>query len=238
VVTNNKFRNFAIQSGTHPRELDSNITKQFKPKGPRDSVQLLNNINIDSVLQGWAAKFTDFHNIPFSMMDFENEGGALARVDAAGVLEGKEKQSLGPAGGIVRRPCTTFACVLNTDVTSGKGKHWVAVFGDCRDPVDWSIEYFNSAGNPPPTPVTRWMEKTATRLRGFRADNLDRYGDGDVTTVPLTDVRHQDSKTECGLYALYYIRRRLEGAPFSEFRGSRIPDEAMTQFRSHVFRDS
>jgi hypothetical protein len=58
-----------------------------------------------------------------------------------------------------------------------------------------------------------------------------------VTGLPVTDVRHQDSQTECGLYILFYIRARLEGRPCAEFARSRIPDAAMAEFRSHVFRE-
>ena len=110
------------------------------------------------------------------------------------------------------------------------------VFGDCRGEGEWSVEYFNSAGNPPPPPVTRWLEETASRLMTYRASHPRKYGDGAVVPVPLTDIRHQDSQTECGNYALYYIRRRLEGAPYSEFRETRIPDVAMLAFRKHIFR--
>ena len=52
----------------------------------------------------------------------------------------------------------------------------------------------------------------------------------------MTDMDHQESRTECGLYALFYIRRRLEGTPLSFFEERPVPDEAMTAFRQHVFR--
>jgi hypothetical protein len=54
--------------------------------------------------------------------------------------------------------------------------------------------------------------------------------------IAVTDVDHQESQTECGLYALYYIRRRLDGTPFSFFFEKLIRDAAMTAFRTHVFR--
>lgn len=242
VVTHPRFRQHVQAAGaglegaggTHL--LDIELDRRFKTEGPRDSTQLLSNFNIDGVLQEWAAAFPEFYNYSFNMMDFEAAGGSLARVDAAGILEGRESQNLGKMGGLVRRPCTTFACVLNTDVSSGRGKHWVAVFGDCRGAGEWTVAYFNSAGNPPPPPVTRWLETTAARLAELRARAPRRYGDGPVTPVALTDVRHQDSQTECGLYSLYFIRRRLEGAPLEEFRDARIPDAAMVEFRKHVFR--
>ena len=102
------------------------------------------------------------------------------------------------------------------------------------------MEYFNSAGRPPPKPMIKWMERTAARLAEYRtskAGPLTPEGVA-VTTVAVTDVDHQESQTECGLYALFYIRRRLEGAPYKLFFEQLVPDAAMTAFRKHVFRDS
>lgn len=242
VVTHPKFRSFvasdetslASVGGVHV--LDIEIDRRFKTVGPRDSTHLLSNFNIDGVLQEWAAAHPEFFNYSFNMIDFETTGGSLARTDVARILEGKETQNLGKMGGMESRRCTTFGCVLNTDVSSGRGKHWVAIFGDCRGRGEWSVEYFNSAGNPPPAPVTRWLEEASARLATHRSSHPRDYGEGAVAPVPLTDVRHQDSQTECGLYALYYIRRRLEGAPYTDFQETRIPDAAMTAFRKHVFR--
>lgn len=222
------------------------LAVRFKAAGPRDTTDLLSNFDIDRVLQQWAAQFEDFFNHPVNMMDFEATGGSLARVDPAAVLAGREAQIVA-GGDTPRRPCRTAACVLNTDVSSGRGKHWVAVFVDCR-PEDagtpWTVEYFNSAGNAPPDPVTRWMEETAARLAPVRrrrgaaeTRTVSSFQRGAaVVTVPVTDIRHQESRTECGLYTLYYIRRRLEGAPAADFQSERIPDEAMIGFRKLVFR--
>jgi hypothetical protein len=222
--------------GIDSRQLDTELALRFKTEGPRGSTRLLSNFNIDGVLREWAAATPGFYNYDFNMMDFEITGGSLARTDVAGILEGRAVQDLGRLGGKTRRPCRAFACVLNTDISTGHGKHWVAVFGDCRGSGEWTVEYFNSAGNPPPPPVTRWLEAAAARLTDLRARNPRVYGAGAVTPTTITSVRHQDSQTECGCYVLYYIRRRLEGAPLSEFRHTRIPDEAMVEFRKHLFR--
>lgn len=230
ILEDPEFHAFATRRGIPRSRIEQELAFQFKPAGPRDSLQLLSNFDIDAVLGRWAAAHPEFFNHGFNMIDFEATGGSLARVRVHDILEGRAAQKLGPRG-VARRPCTHFACVLNTDVSTGRGKHWVAVFGDCRPapPEPWTVEYFNSAGNPPPSPVTRWMETTALDLESARPGVR-------VETHAVTDVRHQSSQTECGLYALYYIRCRLVGVPHHEFRGRRIPDEKMTEFRRHVFR--
>lgn len=204
--------------------LTAELETRFKPAGPRDSCGLLSNNHIDNVLQRWARVFPGFYPCPFAMMDFDTNGDPFGRLNLLDIMDGNEHVYLGPALGHVKRKCDSFGCVVNTDVSSGPGKHWVAVFVDL---VNGTIEYFNSAGNPPPKVMTKWKERTravlATRLPNAK-------------TIAVTSVRHQKSNTECGLYSLYYIRHRLEGTPYTHFVDNLIPDDVMIKFRKHVFR--
>jgi hypothetical protein len=233
VVSHPTFRQYLSPTETTliRRELETN----FKARGPRDNNALLSNNNIDEILQQWAIIFTDFFNCPFAMMDFFETQDRLANISLPDVYLGNEKQNLGPLGGIIRRPCKTFACVLNTDISSGSGKHWVVVFVDMRND-DWSIEYFNSAGNPPPKAVDKWMANTEKDLQEFR--NSGNVSKGNVFSVAVTDKIHQQSRTECGPYTLFYIRTRLEGEPFKTFFSEKITDNVMLAFREHLFRKS
>lgn len=238
VVAHPAFRRYAAERGLLPEAaLSLELETRFKAPGPRGSKGLLSNYNIDETLRRWARVFPEFHPCPFAMMDFERNGDRFGEVDLAAVLEGRAPVDLGPGFGVVRRPATCFACVLNTDTSTGPGKHWVAVFVDCRPAggEPWTVEYFNSAGNPPPRAVTRWSERARARLAAHRQE-LPPGRQGDVAAVPVTDVDHQESQTECGLYALFYIRSRLEGVPYSFFLDRPVPDDAMTAFRAHVFR--
>src|SRR5208282_3841045 len=106
--------------------------------------------------------FPEFYPCPFAMMDFDSTREAFATVDLADVLRGAEPADLGPGVGAVRRPASCFGCVVNTDNSTSPGKHWVAVFVDCRAPPGepWTVEYFNSVGRPPPKPMAKWMERS------------------------------------------------------------------------------
>jgi hypothetical protein len=240
VLAHPAFRRFVAGERLLPRgALDLELEARFKAKGPRAGTGLLSNYNIDETLLRWARVFPEFHPCPFAMMDFERTDEPLARADLAAVHAGRAPLDLGPALGAVRRPAACFGCVLNTDVSSGPGKHWVALFADMRPPPGgpWTVEYFNSTGRPPPRPVVKWMENARARLAEYRAGLPECRGHScEVATVSVTDIDHQESQTECGLYALFYIRRRLEGAPYTDFLRQPIPDRAMTAFRAHVFR--
>ena len=225
-------------------ELRVALEVDFKARGPRDSLALLSNFNIDGTLRRWARVFPEFFPCPFAMMDFDHNGDYLGEADLPAILDGRAAADLGPGFGRVSRPFTCFGCVVNTDTSHGTGKHWVAVFVDCRPPPGepWSVEYFNSTGRPPPRgPMPLWMERTRARLSEYRAQLAGAAQQAgaaqlsDVVSVPVTDIDHQESETECGLYALFYIRRRLEGTPYQFFTQQVVPDEAMTEFRQHVF---
>lgn len=281
-----------------PRQIAAEKLLKFKVAGPRNSTELLNNFNIDETLQQWARVFPEFFAYPFAMMDFDKTGGPFADLRISDIFAGKVAQPLGPGFPAVKRPHRCAACVVNTDMSSGPGKHWVAVFVDARPKgglsagsshsgaAPWTIEYFNSAGRPPPRPMVEWMERTRADLEKFRAGEFRAAnktespvtgGDAhfippgaqkdeefnivktiveqsgaitggaqkddaqpSVITIPVTNISHQSSQTECGLYALFYIRRRLEGTPYTFFQNTKniIPDDAMTEFRKFVFRSA
>lgn len=237
VITHPSIVQFIVSVGESPATVSKEISNNFKPKGPRNNMEWLSNFDIDTVIQNWAVEeFKDFYPCPFAMMDFERYSNEFGKINLVDVYKGNKSASI--RGKMVKRPFRTFGCVLNTDFISGPGKHWVAVFVDMRgkDSQDWVVEYFNSTGEAPPKAVIRWQENARNQLLEFRKEELNESGD--VKTVSVTDLEHQNSKSECGLYAMYYIRKRLEGENSRDFFFRKIiPDEAMTEFRKHVFRD-
>lgn len=205
--------------------INREIAIKFKEQGPKNSNDWLSNINIDKTLQKWAVEFDDLYVYPFCMSDFYKTRGSLATIRPCDILEGKVSQKI--ASGTVTRPCKRMCCVLNTDVSTGRGIHWVCMFVDCtKNPI--TIEYFNSAGNPPFLNAVKWMEQS-------RAELIKCTGK-QVETISVTSVPHQESDSECGVYCLFYIRKRLEGTPIQYFMDKRIPDIDMTEFRKYLFR--
>jgi hypothetical protein len=238
------------------------IFAKLKPRGPLNNTDLLSNFDIDAVLSRWAAEFRGFYNCEYSMIDFYKVNNKFATLSLPRIMAGLESLNVGPHSQNVKRPSDCFACVLNTDVSSGPGKHWVAVFVDCRPSLGnpWSVEYFNSTGNAPCKNVIKWMEETRVALESYRklcctsgtASDAVHSGipdsiDGSkidpntadlrkVIALPVSSVSHQKSQTECGLYSLYYIRKRLVGTPYTFFQDYKVPDSEMIKFRKYVFR--
>lgn len=223
------------------------LRTRYKLPGPVGT-ELLSNFNIDFIMQQFAAACPGFYPCNFNMRDFEqysygcernrfqqeiigcevrNSPDTLARVSLRELYAGRVL----PCG--KTRRYDTFGCVINTDSYKRNGKHWMALFVDMRKEPH-SIEFFNSSGNLPQPEYARWMEKT-------RADLAELVADGIVSAPPVvTNVcrwRHQHSKSECGVYSLFYIWGRLQGVPVDWFQSTPVPDQLMFEFRRHLFVD-
>ncbi len=98
-----------------------------------------------------------------------------------------------------------------------------------------SVEFFNSSGNAPAPEWVNWLEKTRVIMENI-ADNqhIKNYK---VSVIKVTSIRHQKSKSECGLYSLFYIWARLNDVPVEYFTTNPIADQLMFEFRQHLFDD-
>lgn len=209
------------------------LENRFLTVGPYDSTELLSNRNIEGVLKQFTAEFPDFVHIPFQMIDFLQTNTELARLDILSFL---------------KKGYRRFGVVLNTDVSTGKGKHWFCLYLDfsrldkaaleiclksnptqlrCTDKC--TLEYFNSSGNPARPQIAYWCQQQEKRLRK-ELPGLNLW------IIQSSQLRHQWSHTECGMYALFYIWQRSQGRPFIDFTDIWVTDEQMIQTRSSFFR--
>lgn len=231
LVKSKDFKEFARRKNISDSELKEN-EGNFKIEGPRNSLALLNNFHIDDTLKNWAKEFDFFFPCPFAMMDFETTKEPFSTIFIPYVYEGEYTLNLGEKE--IKRKNTCFGCVINTDVSTGGGKHWTCAFVDMRDPNLVTVEYFNSVPNPPRKPINRWLEKTKKELmtpyKNFKGFPV-------VKSIPVVSVDHQQNDSECGVYSLYYIRRRLEGTSYKYFQGLPIHDENISEFRKYLFVD-
>jgi Asfivirus cysteine protease S273R len=215
ILEHNDFKRYV---GT--REVQKVLDENFKGKQPD---VLLDNFNIDEYLEKLAKNSKElfgkkFYHIPFQMIDFQRVGSELARVSVPDLIKGG---------------FDSFGCVLNTDVSSGGGKHWFCVYGDLehsgkeKDP--YRIEFFNSSGNPAVREVNLWLENTC-------ADIMKTVG-GYAESVRAAPRKLQWSKTECGMWSLVYIKSRLEGNPSDYYYKTKANDKDMIQLRNYLFRE-
>lgn len=197
---------------------DSDVKKEletnFKLAGPT-GIELLNNYNIDNTLKQWKLKFPKFYAYNFNMRDFKREQDTLATVDVY--------------NDIYKKNYDVAACVINSDVYSGSGIHWMALLCDFRNPKLFTVEFFNSSGQMPSQEFNAWLYDTK--------NNMLEAGKP-IEVVKVCNVKQQNSRTECGVYSLYYIWARLNNIPYTFFQSHRIEDQKMFEFRQHLFHNN
>jgi len=207
------------------------IDTRFKLRGP-NGIELLSNFDIDGTLKQWCARFKDFYPYNFNMLNYMDysirDGYVTPAADTLATVKFQDLYAQGYRCG---------ACVINSDRYQGRGKHWMALFFDARSPK-WSVEFFNSGGNAPAAEWVNWLLKTQEQMqdvaKSIRARNATEIT---VDVVKSSSIRHQHSRTECGLYSLFYIYARLCGTPYGYFRTTPVPDQLMFELRQHLFID-
>jgi hypothetical protein len=203
-------------------EIDQSlIDEYFKPKGPKNSTAWLSNFDIDNVLKQLSKKFPDFLHIYFHMRDFQE----CPMVGENGIT----LSDLCFHSQYTKHGKKTFGVVFNTDKSSGKGEHWLAVFGDFRDPKSATIEYFDSAGREPMKEVNQWMCKVST--------DWTKKFNFPIKPIPVSCMVYQNDNHSCGVYALYYIMSRLHGIEYTHFQKPQVNDAIMHDFRKYLFRE-
>lgn len=196
------------------------LKRNFKINGPID-VSLLSNINIDDILDQIQTKFKQFYHYNFNMLDFKANGDTLATVDVY--------------NDIYKKGFTTAGCVINSDLYSGRGKHWMALFIDLRN-NPWTVEFYNSSGNLPQKQFDEWLNESVHKLTyGNISSDGQLAQKQNVKKVIATRIRQQQSRTECGVFSLFYIWSRLNGVPYSFFTNNSVHDKLMFEFRQHLF---
>jgi hypothetical protein len=200
------------------------LKDKFKPLGPANSTELLNNENIDDELEQWSLHGQElfgkkFKHIPFQMIDFMKTGTELSRTNLKD---------------LIKKGYDCFGVVLNTDITAPDhyGKHWFCLYGDLQHkgtPEDpYVIEFFNSSGNPPMQGLEIWLQKAIHDLKRDTKQFAKIH-----RSIPK---RIQLSETECGVWSLMYIKSRLESHPIDWFYTVKADDQDMIDMRKHLFR--
>lgn len=125
---------------------------------------------------------------------------------------------------LVKKGKTQIGIVFNTDVSTGPGEHWVAVFCDIREDLEYPrMTYFDSYAQKP--------EKEIRTLMKRWKQQWDKTG---VHSKPMqltyNTTRHQYENSECGMYCWYFHYCCLAGVPMEK----KVPDAVVRGFRGRV----
>ena len=122
---------------------------------------------------------------------------------------------------------TKIGIVFNTDPSTKSGKHWISMYVDMgmHNSPEYGIYYFDSYGDKPSTHVRELIKKIQSQgeLVGRK---MNYY---------YNDHSYQKADSQCGMYAIHFIKQMLEGKPFNNYLMEKLTDRYMSKLRDKYF---
>lgn len=134
-------------------------------------------------------------------------GNPITRQYHRGVFPADKISKLDPLPG---------CCIINTDVSSKDGSHWIAAFQEQAD----HVETFDSFGK---------------SFSFYKINYFDLY-----RVVKQTHQLQADTSTVCGQYCLFFLLRRCSGEKYKDIvhlftENQHSNDEMVCQYVNHAF---
>lgn len=214
------------------RELSKklNIPDLVRPRMPKewrsDPRMWLSDLDIDSAMRQYERLVPDFVYLGTMPVDFSEKtrSGACVRVCSSKPFRAVTKNNkLG-------------ATVINLDVHTGKGSHWVALALDCRargEPP--KLMYYDSTGSRPPD---RWLRAESGKspyahiLAAIPKRSHRMYV---AKNASYNRKCHQRQNTECGMFAMMFVDALISGKTFSQHCSRSLTDKDAFENRSKFF---
>jgi hypothetical protein len=193
-----------------------------RPKAPAEwkvnAEEWLSSTDIDKLEKSFEELFPDYIHVGTFPMDFDTTSETGKCLVSA--LCSMDIRKLAKDGK------TQIGIIFNTDVSTGPGEHWVAVYCDIRPELAYPrMTYFDSYAHKPEKEIKRLMLRWKEQW-----DATKVHSQGMKLTYNKT--RHQYKDSECGMYCVYFHYCCLMGISMEE----RIPDDVVNGFRSMLFR--
>lgn len=117
--------------------------------------------------------------------------------------------------------------VFNTDPSTKGGEHWISMYIDLgkHNNDNYGIYYFDSFGKKPSIEVKELIQKIINQ--GSQSDRKLLYF--------YNDYSYQKANSQCGMYAIHFIKSMLEGLSFEDYLDTKLNDELMIRLRNEYF---
>lgn len=194
------------------------ITKSKAPSSwESNPEEWLSSVDIDNAEKEFMKVFKGYHYVGAIPIDFDkmsNTGKCL--VSSLCSIKIKDLYDKG---------YDKIGIVFNTDVSTGPGQHWIALFADLSPEYEHArITYFDSYSKVPEVEIQRLMQRWKNQ---WDATGVHKK----PTELSYNKTRHQYQDSECGMYCLYFHFCCLAGVPMEK----RVPDEVVRSFRGVLF---
>ena len=207
------------QEGTQECILAHMLKKQEAPEEwEKNPEEWLSSVDIDVVEKDFMRVFKKYCYLGAIPIDFDKKSKTgTCLVNALCSIKIKDLYDKG---------FRKIGIVFNTDVSTGPGQHWMALFADIDPKYEHAqITYFDS--------YSRFPEKEIQRLMFRWKEQLDSMGIFDKPTeLFYNKTLHQYEDSECGMYCLYFHYCCLAGISMEE----RVPDKVVRSFRRALYK--
>ena len=187
----------------------------FKPKYPSswdiNKHTWLNSLDIYYLMKQFERKYKDF--VFFGPVPSDCPTSFQCELSSMNPLDLQKKQNINKIG-----------IIYNLDKHDQEGSHWTAVFIDTPNK---EINYYDSYGEKPPNIIFKFMK---TMFQQFNNNEQD-------VSLIFNNKRHQYGGSECGIYSIFFILQRLEGATMYDIYNKNIQDRDMNDLRFLLYRN-
>lgn len=195
-----------------------------RPKAPKtwksNPSEWLSSVEIDQLEKNLMKLFPNYMYLGTIPIDFDKKSSTgTCLVDALCSIRITD---------LYKKGKTQIGIVFNTDVSTGPGQHWIALFADIRPEVEYPhITYFDSYAKRPESEIQRLMQRWKAE---WDATNLHKK----KIKLTYNKTRHQFEDSECGMYSILFHIYSLSGADMNK----RIPDRVVREIiRSVLFNN-
>ena len=212
------------------------IKNTFRPEGPKKKYEWLSTSDINDVVTQYQEKHQDFLFLGALPADFDElEVLGISSLDFS-ELEQEKKHKIG--------------IVINLDVHTQGGSHWVALYTDLKK---GQIYYFDSFAKKPYIRTKKFINRIVKYIYKKKYNKefninafikkitsngetkyLNKLKDFDIR---YNTVQHQFNNSECGVYSINFIVRLVGGESFDEITQNITKDNEMNKCRTKYFRN-
>ena len=207
-------RNKEISSGLEKSILNNTFAPYQPMEWKKNPYEWLSSVDIQKVMKQYENTYKCFEFIGPSPIDFDDH-----KLYGECVWEELCKFNLIKE---IKRGKTKIGIIFNTDPHTKSGAHWIALFINTKTK---KIIYMDSYGDKPPKQINGLVKRIQ-----IQSEKL-----GESYEYVKTNMRHQYSNSECGMYCLYFIINSLKDKPWNFFNNHRISDKKMKKLRKIYF---
>jgi hypothetical protein len=102
--------------------------------------------------------------------------------------------------------------IFNTDESSSGGSHWISLVVNIPNQT---ICFFDSMGSSPPKQIDDFIKSIQKQSKKLKFD------------VFINKNKHQSGNSACGIYAIHFIIKQLQGTTCSELNDTLVSDRQM-----------